>query len=67
MVKIKLYKGNTTVVAITSPYALSYVSFNNKEGYDFNVNNSASFIEVYTLQMKLAKEIDAKKIKKSKN
>ncbi|OGI65655.1 argininosuccinate synthase [Candidatus Nomurabacteria bacterium RIFCSPLOWO2_02_FULL_40_10] len=57
-VTISLYKGNTTVVAVTSPYALSYTSFNNKEGYKFNVNNSAGFIEVYTLQMRLAKEID---------
>lgn len=60
-VTIKLYKGNTTVVAVVSPYALSYTSFNNKEGYDFNVNNSAGFTEIYTLQMRLAKEIDDKK------
>jgi len=60
-VTIKLYKGNTTVVAITSPYALSFTSFNNKEGYDFNVNSSAGFIEIYSLQMRLAKEIDKKR------
>ncbi len=63
-VTISLYKGNTTVVALTSPNALSYTSFNNSEGYDFNVNNSAGFIEVYTLQMRLAKEIDDMKNKK---
>ncbi|MEK7128711.1 MAG: argininosuccinate synthase [Patescibacteria group bacterium] len=63
-VTVRLYKGNTTVVAVTSPYALSYTSFNNKEGYNFNVNNSAGFIEVYSLQMRLAKEIDAKKNRK---
>lgn len=57
-VTISLYKGNTTVVALTSPYALSYTSFNNSEGYNFNVNNSAGFTEIYTLQMRLAKEID---------
>ena len=63
-VAIKLFKGNTTVVAVTSPYALSYTSFNNSEGYKFNVNNSAGFIEIYTLQMRLAKEIkDRKKLK----
>jgi len=61
-VTIKLYKGNATVVAVTSPYALSYTSFNNSEGYNFNVNNSAGFTEIYTLQMRLAKEIDDKKL-----
>jgi argininosuccinate synthase len=62
-VTVRLYKGNLEVVAITSPYALSYTSFNNSEGYNFNVNNSAGFTEVYTLQMRLAKEIDDKKNK----
>jgi len=61
-VTIKLYKGTTTVVAIISPYALSYTSFNNNEGYNFNVNNSAGFTEIYTLQMRLAKEINDKKL-----
>jgi argininosuccinate synthase len=60
-VTIRLYKGNTTVVALTSPFALSYTSFNNGEGYNFNVNNSAGFTEIYTLQMRLAKEIDDKR------
>ena len=55
-VTVKLYKGNTTVVALNSPYALSYASFNNDEGYVFNVNASAGFIEVYSLQMKLANQ-----------
>jgi len=62
-VTIRLHKGNTTVVAVTSPYALSFSSFNNNEGYDFNVNNSAGFTEIYTLQMRLAKEIDNKRNK----
>jgi argininosuccinate synthase len=57
---IKLFKGNTTVVAVSSPYALDYASFNNKEGYNFNVNCSAGFIEIYTLQMKLANQIKTK-------
>lgn len=60
-VTIRLYKGTTTIVAVTSPYALSFTSFNNAEGYNFNVNNSAGFTEIYSLQMRLAKEIDDKK------
>jgi len=63
-VTVRLFKGNTTVVAVSSPYALSYASFNNKEGYKFNVNTSAGFIELYTLQMRLAKEIRDSKNKK---
>jgi len=51
---IKLFKGNATVVTIKSPYALEFASFNNKEGYNFNVNASAGFIEIYSLQMKIA-------------
>ncbi len=54
---IKLFKGSTTVVAIKSPYALEFASFNNTEGYDFNVNSSAGFIEIYSLQMKLANQV----------
>lgn len=56
-VTVKLFKGNVTVVALESPYALSFVSFNNAEGYNFNVNASAGFIEIYSLQMKLANQI----------
>ncbi len=59
-VTIKLFKGNTTVVALKSPNALEHASFNNKEGYDLNVNASAGFIELYTLQMKLANQIKKK-------
>lgn len=59
-VVIKLFKGNITVVSVTSPFALDHVSFNNKEGYDLNVNASAGFIEIYTLQMKLANQIKNK-------
>ncbi|RJR16203.1 argininosuccinate synthase [Candidatus Microgenomates bacterium] len=56
-VTIKLFKGNTTVVALTSPYALDHASFNNQEGYGLNVNASAGFIEIYSLQMKLAHQV----------
>lgn len=60
-VVIRLLKGNTTVVSIKSPNALDYASFNNAEGYNYNVNASAGFIEVYSLQMKLANQIKSKK------
>lgn len=59
-VQIKLYKGNTTIVAMKSPYGLSHTSFNNGEGYDFNVNASAGFTEIYSLQMKLANTVSVK-------
>lgn len=55
-VKIKLFKGSCEVIAITSPHALEFASFNNTEGYDFNVNSSPGFIEIYSLQMKLANQ-----------
>ena len=60
-VVIQLFKGTATVVALTSPYALDHVSFNNKEGYNLNVNAAAGFIEIYSLQMKLANQIKNKK------
>ncbi len=63
-VTVKLFKGQTTVVAVSSPFALNHASFNNKEGYGLNVNASAGFIEIYSLQMKLANQI--KEVKKSK-
>ena len=55
-VTIKLYKGKATVVAMTSPYAMHHASFTTTEGYHYNVNASAGFIEVYSLQMKLANQ-----------
>ena len=64
-VTVRLFKGIATVVAMKSPYALCYASFNVKEGYQYNVNASAGFIEVYTLQMKIANEIARKNKKKS--
>ncbi len=55
-VTVKLYKGMATVVAMTSPYAMHHASFTTNGGYNYNVNSSAGFIEVYTLQMKLANQ-----------
>jgi len=57
VVTVKLYKGQATVVAMTSPFAMHHASFLNSEGYNYNVNASAGFIEVYTLQMKLAQQV----------
>lgn len=55
-VTIKLFKGKAEVVALTSPYGLAHTSFSNTEGYSFNVNASPGFIEIYTLQMRLANQ-----------
>lgn len=57
-VTVKLFKGTATVVALKSAYALEYVSFSNKEGYKFNTNSSAGFIEIYSLQMKLWNQME---------
>lgn len=54
VVTVKLYKGMATVVAMTSPFAMHHASFTTSGGYSYNVNASAGFIEVYSLQMKLA-------------
>ncbi len=54
VVTIKLYKGMATIVAMTSPFAMHHASFTTNGGYSYNVNASAGFIEVYSLQMKLA-------------
>ncbi|KKW19957.1 MAG: Argininosuccinate synthase [Parcubacteria group bacterium GW2011_GWA2_51_10] len=56
-IKLKLYKGAVNVVALDSAYGLQHASFNVKEGYRFNVNASAGFTEIYTLQMKIANQI----------
>ena len=56
-VTIKLYKGSAKVVAMKSPYGLDHTSFNNVGGYSFNVNASAGFTEIYSLQMKLANQV----------
>lgn len=53
--QVKLYKGNITVVALSSPYSLfnhNLATFN-KNGA-FNQNSSAGFIEIYNLAQKHA-------------
>lgn len=61
VVTVQLFKGVATIVALASPYALDHVSFNNGEGYNLNVNASAGFIEIYSLQMKLANQLKKSK------
>lgn len=56
-VTVKLYKGSTTVVAMKSPFGLDHISFGSHGGTPFNVNASAGFTEIYSLQMKLANQI----------
>lgn len=54
-VKVKLYKGNTDVVALESPYSLfdaNLATFNKNP--KFNQNASPGFIELYTLAQKTA-------------
>lgn len=57
-VAVRLYKGSTTVVTMKSKYGLQHTSFNKAGGYKFNVNASAGFIEIYSLQMKIAKQVE---------
>lgn len=57
-VTVKLFKGKCDVVAMTSPFALydsKLATF--MKDYSFNQNCSAGFIELYSLQMKLANEV----------
>ena len=56
-VTIKLYKGKADVVAMKSAFGLDHTSFTNVGGYAFNVNASPGFIEIYSLQMKLANQL----------
>ena len=63
VVTVKLYKGTATVVAMTSPYGMHFASFLTSDGYAYNVNASAGFIEVYSLQMKLANQMKSKNAK----
>lgn len=60
-VTVKLYKGSAEVVAMKSPNALydKHLATFMKD-YAFNQNASAGFIEIYTLQMKLANQIKKK-------
>lgn len=57
---VKLLKGKADVVAMKSPFGLAHTSFTNTDGYKFNVNASAGFIEIYSLQMKLANQMKVK-------
>lgn len=63
-VTLELFKGNVNVVALTSPFGMKHASFNIDEGYKFNVNASPGFIEIYTLQMRIANEIARKNRKR---
>lgn len=62
-VTMKLLKGAVFLASLSSPFGLKHASFNTKEGYKFNVNASAGFTEIYTLQMKIANELKQKKKK----
>ncbi|MFA6475749.1 MAG: argininosuccinate synthase [Patescibacteria group bacterium] len=57
-VKVKLYKGTCTVVALTSPYSLfnGHLATFNKDGL-FNQNASAGFIELYGLAQRTAYQV----------
>ena len=55
-VTVKLFKGQATVVAVDSPYGLGHSSFSTRAGHSFNVNASPGFIEIYSLQMRLANQ-----------
>ena len=54
-VKLRLFKGTVTAVAVTSPYSLfnaDLATFNRNAA--FNQNASAGFIEIYNLPQKTA-------------
>src|SRR5262249_61344506 len=58
-ITLKLYRGSATPVARTSPYALydrSLASFG-ESGGDFSQDASPGFIELFTLQSRLAHRI----------
>lgn len=54
-VKVRLFKGHATVVALKSAHGLHHVSFDDK-ATPFNVMTSAPFIEVYSMQMRLSQQ-----------
>lgn len=57
-VKVRLYKGNCEVVALTSPYSLfdeNLATFN--KSADFNQNASPGFIELWNLPQKTAYQL----------
>jgi argininosuccinate synthase len=56
--KVKLFKGKADIISLDSPNALydkKLVTFN--KDYSFNQNCSPGFIEIYSLQMKMAHQI----------
>lgn len=55
-VTLSLFKGRADVITMKSKYGLDHASFNNGEGINFNVNASPGFIEIYSLQMRLANQ-----------
>ncbi len=60
-VRLKLYKGNAEVIALESPnalYDLKLATF--MKDYTFNQNASPGFIELWSLQMRLANQIREK-------
>jgi len=63
-VTVKLFKGRATPIAIDSSWGMAHASFNNDQGYDFNVNAAAGFTEIHTLQMKISEDIKRKNQKK---
>lgn len=56
-VTLNLSKGKVDVVAMESPFALTHASFNNGEAEGFNVNASAGFIEINSMQMRNAYQV----------
>lgn len=55
LVKVKLYKGNITVVALESPYSLFNADLATFErNATFNQNAAAGFVEIYNLAQKTA-------------
>jgi argininosuccinate synthase len=59
IVKVKLFKGKADIVSLDSVNALydkKLITFN--KDYAFNQNWSPGFIEIYTLQMKMAAQVE---------
>src|SRR3989339_462964 len=57
-VSVKLYKGKVTITAVSSPFSLINKNLSTFMKDDlFNQNASAGFIELYTLQQRMAKKV----------
>ena len=59
-VTVKLSGGKAEVVGVTSPFGLPHASFKRD---DFNVNASAGFIEIHSLQMRNAGQLKRQRSK----